>query len=558
MVKLNSYLGLLSSVLLLLLLHWTARTAEDEGDSTASDLATLQKHGVGTRDADLFAFFHKRTVFQVDLDQIPHLIQGLGSEDFGQRELASLELRRMGFLAHQALKQTLETSRDPEVLSRCRMLLEEDEATTVLAAVKQLMARKIPGTAGLLLGYIPACSNDLVRDWVCAGIFDHARIDGKLDEELIRGIQDGDPMRRSTAALVLIRTAPEYRESIRKLMSDPSLTVRNAVTRALIEAGDKQAIPFLIGLLKDLPDKEAWEVEDLLFRLAGPNAVKTHLPFEIDESSRLKSYKNWESWWQSIANSGLDSPGLPFLGRSERILSELTGGSQNRGRIVCLGADNTIRWQFDNVDGPMDVQPLPNGHLLVAEINQNRVTERDRTGRIHWEFKTNDSPMTAQRLRNGNIFIATYTEFMEVTPESKILFRQKIPGEQIYCAQRLSNGIILLVTSAGHLVEMNSVGKRIRTIPCGDTSNWGSVEKLQNGHYLVCRCGKHEVVELDQEGNVQMRLAVEWPTWAGVSYSGTIQIACANSGQVIEVSRLGKELWRHSSQNRPSRFRLDY
>jgi outer membrane protein assembly factor BamB len=240
----------------------------------------------------------------------------------------------------------------------------------------------------------------------------------------------------------------------------------------------------------------------------------------------------------------------------DRVVCELQGGAEGGGRIFAYGSDDKIRWQFDNVAGPIDVQLQPNGRMLLAEINTNRVTERDRTGKILWEKKTDAAPMTCQRLSNGNVFIATYTELLEVAPDGKTAWSHKKPTVKIYCAQKLRNGHVLYVISGGLVIELDEEGKEIRSVPAGDTSNWGSVELLPNGHFLVCRCGRHEVVEIDAAGKEVWRCQAEWPTWAYQRRNGRVLVACAHSGQVIEFDRDGKEVWKQKLTGRPSRVRL--
>jgi len=104
-------------------------------------------------------------------------------------------------------------------------------------------------------------------------------------------------------------------------------------------------------------------------------------------------------------------------------------------------------------------------------------------------------------------------------------------------------------------VELNREGKEVRTISAGDTSNWGSVEALPNGNFLVCRCSRHEVVEIDVTGKVVWRCEAQWPTWACKRPNGRVMVACAHSGQVLEFDRSGKEVWKQKLSGRPCRVR---
>ena len=551
-MKPHHCVGFLSPAVLLLIL---AHVPAEDAPAARLDETILREGGVGLNNADLLGYFRKRTFGEADRKGIAALITQLGDESFEVREKATADLRAMGGLPLAQLQQATRHI-DPEIVRRAEELLQQTEARLACAAARLLALRKPVGGATVLVGYLPAAPDEVTRDLVVDVLHQVAVVEGKLDPIFVTSLTDPEPIRRAIAAVILVKESPKHREAVRKLMRDPTLTVRSAVIQALVRAGDKQGVEPLIGLLKELPLNQAWEVEDLLFRLAGEQAVKVTLGSEVSDAQRLAIHQAWLQWWETQGD-GLDLAKIleEHQERGLRVVCQLQGGKQGSGRICALNADDTIHWQFDNVEGPIDVQMQPNGRVLVAEINANRVTERDRTGHVVWEKKTLDSPMTAQRLRNGNIFIATYTTLLEVTPEGKALYTYEKPGQRIYCAQKLRNGNILYVSSAGLVIELTSEGKEVRSIPCGDTSNWGSVEALPNGHFLVCRCSKHEVVEIDAAGKVLWRVDAQWPTWACQRRNGTILVACANSGQVIEFDRGGKERWKQKLEGRPTRVR---
>jgi hypothetical protein len=198
---------------------------------------------------------------------------------------------------------------------------------------------------------------------------------------------------------------------------------------------------------------------------------------------------------------------------------------------------------------------LTGNRLLLAEHDGRRITERDRQGRILWKYETPESPVACQRLSNGNTLVATYHAIVEVTREGRSLFEYK-SDERIYHAQRLSNGNTLLVHAGGQIVEVLPSGRPARSIAAGDTSNWASVELLQSGRLLVCRCSAHQVVELDAAGKVVWKADVPWPTWASRLKNGNTLVASANSGLLVELDRQGKTAWsKEDKESRPCRFR---
>ena len=88
----------------------------------------------------------------------------------------------------------------------------------------------------------------------------------------------------------------------------------------------------------------------------------------------------------------------------------------DKGRIFEVGRDHNQRWHIDGLKGPVDMQILPNGRVLIAENHARRITERDKPERSIGNRRRRHSPRGA-RLPNGNTFIATYNEILEVTPD---------------------------------------------------------------------------------------------------------------------------------------------
>ena len=78
----------------------------------------------------------------------------------------------------------------------------------------------------------------------------------------------------------------------------------------------------------------------------------------------------------------------------------------DQGRVLELDSANHPRLEVGQLNFPLDAQLLPGDHILAAEHNGNRVTERNAKGAIVWEQPV-DLPLAAQRLANGNTFIAT-------------------------------------------------------------------------------------------------------------------------------------------------------
>src|SRR5262249_19746791 len=152
------------------------------------------------------------------------------------------------------------------------------------------------GAAEALLAYLPFAANHLAAEEVKTALATVAVRDGQPDKAVLAALTDKLPQRRSAAALALCRACgSDQHKAVRPLLQDTDLSVRLHAGLALAEAQDKEAIPVLINLLADLPLHQAWQAEDLLFRMAREQAPKTSLG--MSDGSQKKCRDAWADWW---------------------------------------------------------------------------------------------------------------------------------------------------------------------------------------------------------------------------------------------------------------------
>jgi hypothetical protein len=532
------------------------RTAEEPMDY-GPDEKRLKEANIGIDGPALLAFIRSRTLSDAERVKLSETVLRLGHNDFDEREKASEDLVKAGRSAEPFLRKA-ENDPDAEIARRARDCLARiktgPESGWLYSAVRLVSARRPTDADRVLLDFLPSVPDELLEDLVVATLEAVAVREGKPSAALKAALDDKEPARRAAAAQAIALHCPDERAAVVKLLADPEPRVRYRAAASLARALDKKAVPVLVALLTEAPPDIAWQVEDLLLRLGGEQAPAVVLN-GADPAARTKCRDAWEEWWR-VHEAKAD---LARLGRDEsqglRVVCELQG-SKGGGRLVAFGPDNSVRWQIDNVEGPIDFDVLRNGHVLLAEINSRKVTERDREGKVVFEKQTTESPMTCRRLPNGNTFIATYHEVLEVDREGKTVYALPRPGASIYCAQKLRTGNILTLDSAGQLIELTTEGKEVRRVAAGDTSNWGGFEILPNGHFVVARCGLHQVVEIDAAGKeTGFKVTIEWPTWAGRLSNGRTLVACAHSGQVVEFDRAGNRVWELKMDGRPCRLR---
>jgi hypothetical protein len=344
---------------------------------------------------------------------------------------------------------------------------------------------------------------------------------------------------------------------VARLLADPVLRVRYEAATALTCAGERAAVPTLVALLNEAPLPLAWQVEDLLFRLAGERGPEVTLGAG-GPAERRKCRDTWEAWWKrhgGEADLARLRWGDPLRGLT--LACEFDGPAGN-GRVCEFGQDGKPRWQVTGLQGPNDAQVLPGGRVLVAERNGNKVTERDRAGKVLWEHAAPSSPIACQRLANGNTLVVTWNELYEVTPDQKKVFTHTHPAGFRH-AVRQRNGRIVYVASNGQVGELDAHGKLLRTITPANYATgagyWASVEPLPNGRFLLALGGAGRVVEIDPSGKVVWECAQSSAVFATRLRNGHTLVASIEGRKVIEYDRTGKEVWSQATQGRPFHVR---
>jgi hypothetical protein len=547
-------MGLLALALLAFLASGNLLSQSDQ--PAAHDEKALKEAGIGTDAPALRDFFRKRTLGDKERARIAELIAQLGHDDFDVRETASHEMIRLGATAAPALHRAT-TDADVEIATRARRCLDGMRNTgsidlPVVAA--RLLALKAPaGAVEILLDFLPSAMNEAVEEEIVNQLLALALRDGQPTASILTALRDPEPTRRLAAAAILARAAPEHRSLARRLLSDLEPRVRLAAAQALLAVQDRSAVPALIGLLDQAPVGITWQAEDILCRIAGEQLPAAAIDPSSRES-RQKAQITWESWWRTQGDR-IDLTKLDVqrpLGLT--LICDYDGVQGGLGRIWECGSDGKERWRIDGLQGPLDVQVLPGGRLLIAEYTGSRVTERTRDGQILWEQRVNGNPVNCQRLANGNTFIATYNEILEVTREGRNVFSVQRPVN-VYCAEKRRNGNILCLQSNGQIIELDPTGKELRTVSGGNTAGWGSLELLANGRFLVSQYNLNKVVELDAEGKAYFDCSVAQPASATRLPNGNTLVADTQNRRILEFDRSGAKVWEQATQGRPFRVR---
>jgi HEAT repeat protein len=292
----------------------------DEPAGALTDEQTLRAAGLGADAPALLAFFRARTRTQADPEEVAALVARLGSPTAEERERAAGRLVSLGPLAVPALRQT---TRDPDepapaaAARRCLQFIDGDRAGALPAAAARLLAQKRPGGAAeALLDYLPFADDENLLEEVKSALSALATADSPRPEPaLLRGLEDGSPLRRAVVAEVLCRAGnEEVLPALRKLLKDPRPVVRLRVALALANTKDADAVGTLIDLLADLPPALGRQAEEHLVNLAADQAPQ--VPLGADAASRKKARDAWAKWWHGTEGAA------PLLEFKKRTLTE--------------------------------------------------------------------------------------------------------------------------------------------------------------------------------------------------------------------------------------------
>ena len=512
--------------------------ATGKPEDLTADQETLKIAKVGTDGPSLLKLFRDRTMTPALRMEIQALIRQLGDRVFAVRQKASVALVAKGAVALPLLREAVRDS-DIEVgrrASACaRRIEEKDHDAGVLAAAARLLgATKPPGTAEVLLAYLPLANDEVIEDELRMALSAAALQGGKPDPVLIAALADPLAKKRGAAGAALAPVS-DQRAAVRKLLKDPEPMVRLRVGLGLARAREKDAVSVLIELLGQLPREQGWLAEDLLLRLAGEQAPQVSLGDEPAE--RKKCRDAWAAWWESQG----PKVDLAKLGKETSLLGYTLVIVFNWGgnhRVTELDAAGKPRWIIANLPNPVDAHILPANRVLIADYSDNRVTERNFKGDVLWEKKVS-GPVNAQRLPNGNTFIATMNSIMEVDRNGKEIMNKNM---SVWAARKYPNGQIAIVTREKRFIRLDATGKELHNVPVtvGIANSIGGVDFLPNGRVLTSLTDS--VAEYDLKGNIVWQAKVPRPDGVTRLANGNTLVACTGSREVIELNRQGKAI----------------
>ena len=212
------------------------------------------------------------------------------------------------------------------------------------------------------------------------------------------------------------------------------------------------------------------------------------------------------------------------------------------GRVTEWDRDGQRRWRIGNLKQPIDAQVLPDDHVLIAELNGNRVAEHTLEGKVVWE-KTISEPIACERLADGNTFIGTNHSVYVVGKDGAEVF-QYSPGRSffIHSTQHLSDGHIIMISRTGQVREVDADGKVVVSFSLPSGNNWSGIESAGDKRYLVANLSV--VQEVNAEGKVLWEYQSAGACYASRLPNGNTLVALQSGNRIVEVDSDRKIVWQ--------------
>jgi len=193
-------------------------------------------------------------------------------------------------------------------------------------------------------------------------------------------------------------------------------------------------------------------------------------------------------------------------------------------RVVRIAADGAEEVVIKN-GSQFGVEPLPDGHLLVAQHLENRVVELDAQGAEVWSFTKCLTPIRAHRLVNGHTLIVPSQgqRIIDVDVKGDVTWEWKSPSGTTYDADRLANGRTLVTLYPDRVVEIDRAGEVVWKLE--DLEGVFEADRLPNGNTLLSLYTKGAVREVNAKGEAVWEIEIKGPRDADRLRNGNTLVA---------------------------------
>lgn len=496
-----------------------------------------------TDGAMLLEEFRSRILPEEERERLGGLIARLGDASGDVRDAAVNDLIAAGKGAAPLLRRAV-SENHPQVsplAARALESIEKDSPSPLPSAAPRLLALRRPeGTVETLVGYLPFCESNEAGEAILDILAAVGCPGGQADPALVKALADRSAVRRAGAVVALCKgRATPHLPAVRKLLDDRDPMVQLRAAQGLAALGDKEAVPVLIGLLRKLPLEVVWDVEDYLGRLAGDKAPTEAV--SADPASRGRVADAWGQWWKENEKAtDLNRLDLNNRELGLSLVVENWNPALGKGRILEVDGAGKIRWEIKDLQWPNDAQLLRGGNVLIVE-QQNRVSERDRSGKVVGLDRHYPSVFHVERLRDGTTFVACRNQLLLVDAKGGSIFTHAYTLNSILAARRFRDGSIAYVSYSGHYVRLDRTGKQVKSF----NLTWvnyspNGAEILTGDRVVVSDSRSNKVVEFNPDGKITWECPIMFPLTPTALASGNLLVAGNSNQAIFEIDRKGK------------------
>jgi outer membrane protein assembly factor BamB len=196
-------------------------------------------------------------------------------------------------------------------------------------------------------------------------------------------------------------------------------------------------------------------------------------------------------------------------------------------RVILVDKGGNIIWQYgqagvtgsgpNQLNVPVAVIQLPNGHFLITDQGNNRIIEVNFKKQIVWSYGPTsgpgvlNSPNSAELLRNGHILIAdeNNNRVIEITRNGTIVWQYDIGIQAAAFASRLPNGNTLITDAGNARIFIVTPAKKIvfeyftNTSPGSNSAPLPTnAVKLKSGEIIIADQFNHRVFAINPQKEI--------------------------------------------------------
>jgi hypothetical protein len=541
---------------------FTASTAAAAEPQLSDDDALRQAGLSATDGAKLVEYLKQRTLTDTDEGKIKAVIRRFGADDYEEREKASAEIELFGPAAVSPLRAA-EKDPDPEVAIRANRALRRMEkvphAAVAAAAARVVVKLKPPGAAAALLGYLPTADTESVADEIRAALVALAVQDGKPEPALVAALADPLPVRRGAAYVALVEGGPAaervrikgtYPKVVEAVRKEPDAEAKfRGLWSLLLTTREKEFVPDLIAMVPELPRGRLWQLEEFLLQLA--KGAPTGGGFGKSAESLEAARSVWLAWWKREGGA-IDLAKLDFKPRVQGF-TDLIQMDPRFGQwsVTRLGPDLKEKWRITGLSTPTDVRFLPDGRVLMAEQNGQKVTTRDQTGKVLTSLQVNQ-PMSVDPLPGGGVLVVCRGMVAEFDKDGNQTQSYSRPNFDIVAGRRLPGGEVVFVTNMFQGANCFRLDAKLKDT--GKSHTLGRIpgiflmDVVGDEKALVCEAD--QVAEYDlKTGKAGWAYKVNHATSCQRLPNGNTLIGCGAQNRVVEVNPAGEAVWEYQSKD---------